>query len=100
MDSVYAGQRVPFYVTLYAKTRFTGSPRFDLPQISNLILMEIEDRPVLGSAKENGVDYMSKTHEFAVFPQKDGSFSIPSFPVSFAYVDISTNKTIENTYKT
>lgn len=100
MDPVYAGQRIPFYLTLYAKTRFTGSPRFDLPRVPGLILMEIEDRPVLGSATENEADYLIKTHEFAAFPQREGSFTIPSFTVSFAYVDIKTNKAIEGTYKT
>lgn len=99
-EPLYAGQRIPFYITLYSKTRFTGVPRFELPQVSGLILMEIEDRPVLGSLREQDMEFLTKTHEFAVFPQQEGRFSIPSFTVSFAYMDTSTNKAVEGTYKT
>ncbi len=97
---VFAGQRVPFYITLFARSRFAGSPRFDIPDIAGLIIMEVEDRPVLSSTTEGGVEYLSKTHEFAVFPQKNGDYTIPPFPVTFAFVDISANKEIETTYQT
>lgn len=100
MENVFAGQRILFHVTLFAQSRFTGSPRFDIPDVPGVIIMEVEDRPVLGSIRDNGSEFLTKTHEFAVFPQVHGDFEIPSFPVSFAYVDNSTNQAIQGTHKT
>jgi hypothetical protein len=97
---IFAGQKISFSITLYSTTRFTGVPRFELPEISHLILMEIEDRPLLGSTRKNNTEFLTKTHEFAAFVQREGRFSIPSFTVSFACIDIRTNAAIERVFKT
>jgi hypothetical protein len=99
-DAWYTGQRIGFYITLYSKTQFTGVPRFELPSVSGLILMEIEDRPVLGRVNEQGLEFLSKSHEFAVFAQRAGGFLIPAFTVSFACMDPITNQAVAVTHKT
>jgi len=48
-EKIWVGQRVNMYVTLYTSTSFSGSTRFELPKVSGMLIMENEDRPLLGS---------------------------------------------------
>ena len=46
-DKIWAGQRVNMHVTLYTTVSFSGTPRFSLPKVSGMLMMENEDRPLL-----------------------------------------------------
>jgi len=85
MDKIWAGQRVNMYVTLYTTTSFSGTPRFSLPEVSGMLMMENEGRPLLGSEPIDTVTYVSKRHEFALFPLRPGTVKVPAFDVEFGY---------------
>jgi len=85
VDRIWPGQRLMLYVTLYTTTSFSGSTRFELPRVSGMLIMENEDRPVLGSEKIDTVSYISKRHEIALFPLRSGSLSLPDFGVEFGF---------------
>jgi hypothetical protein len=85
VDKIWPGQRLMLYVTLYTTTSFSGSTRFELPRVSGMLIMENEDRPVLGSEKIDTVSYISKRYEIALFPLRSGSLSLPDFGVEFGF---------------
>lgn len=84
-NKLWAGQRVNMYVTLYTTISFSGTPRFSLPKVSGMLMMENEDRPLLGSESIDTVTYVSKRHEFALFPLRPGMVKVPAFDVEFGY---------------
>jgi hypothetical protein len=62
---------------------FSGTPKFDLPEISGALIIRIPERPVMGTESISGNTYTSRRHEFAVFPQRAGTVGLPAFPVRF-----------------
>lgn len=84
-EKIWVGQRVNMYVTLYTTTSFSGTPRFSLPEVSGMLMMENEGRPLLGSEPIDTVTYVSKRHEFALFPLRPGTVKVPAFDVEFGY---------------
>ena len=84
-EKIWPGQRLTLYVTLYTTTSFSGSTRFELPKVSGMLIMENEDRPLLGTEKIDGVSYIFKRHEIALFPLRSGSLTMPAFTVEFGF---------------
>ncbi|MCK5679850.1 BatD family protein [bacterium] len=84
-EKIWPGQRLTFYVTLYTTTSFSGSTRFELPKLSGMLIMENEDRPLIGSEKVDGLSYIFKRHEIVLFPLRPGSLTIPAFTVEFSF---------------
>ncbi|MBE9551141.1 MAG: BatD family protein, partial [Proteobacteria bacterium] len=85
VEKIWPGQRLTLYVTLYTTTPFSGSTRFELPKVSGMLIMENEDRPLLGTEKIDGVSYIFKRHEIALFPLRSGSLTMPAFTVEFGF---------------
>lgn len=98
-EKTWPGQRQTLYVKLYTTTSFSGSTRFELPKVSGMLIMESEDRPMLGSEEVNGVSYIFKQHEIALFPQYAGSMAVPPFTVEFGFRGIE-NKIVEKSFST
>ncbi len=84
-ETIWPGQRQILYVKLYTTTTFSGSTRFELPKVSGMLIMESEDRPLLGTEKVDGVSYIYKQHEISLFPQRAGILTVPSFIVEFGF---------------
>ena len=78
---VLVGERVIIRVELLTTTTFASAPVFDLPTISGALLMQIEDRPVLGTAEIDGESYAVQQHELALFVMRPGVAQVPSFTV-------------------
>lgn len=85
IEKIWPGQRLTFYITLYTTTSFSGSTRFELPKLSGMLIMENEDRPLIGSEKIDGLSYIFKRHEIVLFPLRSGSLTIPAFTVEFSF---------------
>lgn len=98
--SYWVGQKVSFYVELLSPTFFSGSPKFDLPDIPGTVVMKIEERPVLGSEQIGDNSFTTQRHEFAIFPQREGDIVIPSFPVGFGVAGAVGEKPTEYTVLT
>jgi hypothetical protein len=81
---VWVGQHVTLVIELMSPGFFSGSPTFYLPQVSQVLLLQPNDRPVLGSETIDGASYTIQRHEFAVFAQRAGTVTIPSFQVRFS----------------
>jgi len=84
-EKIWPGQQLTLYVTLYTTTSFSGSTRFELPKTSGMLIMENEDRPLLGTEKIDGVSYIFKRHEIDLFPLRSGSLTMPAFRVEFGF---------------
>ena len=82
-QSYWVGQKIPFYVDLLSPGFFSGSPKFDLPEISGVLVMKIPERPVMGTEEIEGHSFTRQRHEFVFFPQRPGQLNIPSFTVRF-----------------
>ena len=98
-EKIWLGQRQTLYVKLYTSTSFSGSTRFELPKVSGMIIMESEDRPLLGTEKIDGVSYIFKQHEIFLFPQHAGSLTVPPFDVEFSFQGVE-NKSVEQNFST
>ncbi len=98
-ETIWQGQQQKLYVKLYTTTSFSGSTRFTLPKVSGMLIMESEDRPLLGTEKIDGVSYIFKQYEIVLFPQYAGSLTVPPFPVEFAFRDTG-GKVVEQNFST
>lgn len=86
-QEIYRGQKISFYVELLSSAVFSGTPRFELPDMAEGLLYAVQGSPVQGTATLNGVSYASQLYEFWFFPQKSGEITIASIPVQFATTD-------------
>jgi hypothetical protein len=77
------GERVTIRVELLTTTTFASAPVFELPTISGALLMQIEDRPVLGTEEIDDESYTVQQHELALFVMRPGMAQVPPFTVRF-----------------
>jgi len=82
-QSYWVGQKIPFYIDLLSPGFFSGTPKFDLPEISGVLVMKIPERPVMGTEEIEGHSYTKQRHEFVLFSQRPGQIDIPAFTVRF-----------------
>jgi len=82
-QSYWAGQKIPLYIDLLSPSFFSGTPKFELPEISSVLVMKIPGRPVMGVEEIEGLSYTKQRHEFVLFSQRPGRVDIPSFTVKF-----------------
>ena len=80
--TAWTGERVRIRIELRAPGSFSGSAGFDLPEIPGILLLKVGN-PVVSSKEIEGESWFVQTHEFALFSQKSGTVTIPSFPVRF-----------------
>ena len=80
----WVGQKIPIYVDLLSPGYFSGTPRFELPEIPGVLMMKDPERPVLGTKDVDGFIFTTQRHEFIMFPQRPGQISVPSFAVRFS----------------
>ncbi len=85
VEKIWPGQSLTLYITLYTTTSFSGSTRFALPEVSGVLVMENEDRPLLGTEMVDGKSYIFKRHEIIIFPLQPGPHTIPAFAVDFSF---------------
>lgn len=91
-DKIWIGLRVDLQVTLYARGSFTGVPHFDLPKEAGLLILGDDSRPLLGSKDLEGVSYLSKQYNLALFPLRAGRLELPSFDIGVEYLTETRNK--------
>ena len=84
-EKIWPGQRLTLQVTLYTTISFSGSTRFELPKVSGMLIMENEDRPLIGSEKIDGISYIFKRHDIILFPLRPDKLQVPSFKVEFSF---------------
>lgn len=80
----WVGQRVALKVELLTTTFFASAPVFQLPTIPQALLMQIEDRPVLGTEQVDDTTYNVQQHELALFMLRPGVYTVPPFTIRFA----------------
>jgi hypothetical protein len=79
----WAGERIDFAIELLAIGQFSGTPQFDLPKLPGVILMKMSQRPLLSTREMDGTSYTVQRHEFALFTQSAGTYTVPPFSVRF-----------------
>jgi hypothetical protein len=80
---VLVGERVPIMAELLTATTFASAPVFELPTMPGALMMQIEDRPVLGTEDIGGEGYTVQRHELALFAMRPSLIQVPSFTVRF-----------------
>jgi len=84
-EKIWLGQQVDLNITLYTTTSFSGTPRFDTPKDSGLVIIVDDSHPLLGSETIDGISYLSKQYTISLFPLRAGALTLPAFQVEFAY---------------
>ena len=82
-DAAWTGQPVRISVTLYSPGPFTGTAKFDLPELPQTLILRGE-RPVVGSESIDGITLLTQQHELTLFTQRSGTIEIPAFKVQFS----------------
>jgi hypothetical protein len=57
---------------------------FELPHLPGVLMMTIGN-PSVASEEREGRSWFIQTHEFALFPQKNGALDVPACPVRYVY---------------
>ena len=65
----WMGQGVPFVVTLISPGPFSGTARFQLPEIPGTLIVK-QGNPMVGSETVNGESMMTQRHEFSIYTQQ------------------------------
>jgi hypothetical protein len=81
----WVGQRIPLVVELRVPGYFAGTPSFDLPRVPDILLMQLNQRPVVGSERIQDVSYTTQRHEFLILARRAGDYQIPAFAVRLKY---------------
>jgi len=81
--SIWQGQKASFSIELLSPTWFSGTPRFDIKDIPNGLILKVQDRPVQGTTNIDGQNYTTQLHEFWFFPKMDGEFIVHPVTVHF-----------------
>jgi hypothetical protein len=97
---IWVGQKTVVVVKLYSPTYFSGVPRFDLPEVSGLIMMKVPGRPVVGSEQFGDDTYSVQHHEFFVYPQRVGKVTLPPFDVQFGVAGTGAAKSTRHVLNT
>ena len=81
----WTGERLSFYIELRAPGSFKGAPNFDLPRIERSVILKV-GTPTLGSITENGQEFLTQRHEFALFSQASGEIELPPIKARFRHL--------------
>jgi hypothetical protein len=65
-------------------TWFSGGAKFSLPEIPGVVLLKVGKFAVNRTERIEGSTHSVQGHEFAIFIQRPGVYTIPSFEVLFA----------------
>lgn len=96
----FRGQRVNFYIKLLSPGTFSGSPRFELPELSTGLLYQVQARPVLGTENVEGKSFTTQLYEIWFFPQQSGQITIPEMAVTFSTAENTTQEEKQYSKKT
>lgn len=96
---VWRGERLKFFIELRADGVFSGAASFDIPEIPNTIVTRVGN-PVIGSYTENGTEFFTQLHEFALFTQTDGPLEIPPITARFSHKKGYTGDDFEVSHQT
>ncbi|WDE96209.1 hypothetical protein PQO03_10860 [Lentisphaera profundi] len=83
-EQQWVGQKLNFDIVLYSPTWFSGTPRFEIPEMADAIIFKIPGSPLPGRMDKNGKEFISQSHSFAIFTRKAGELNIPAFTVEFS----------------
>ena len=81
---VWVGQAVRFHIELMSSTFFSGTARFDIPQIPGCYVMKDAGSPVVSSETIESETWSVQRHGFRIYPQQVGKIEIPRFKVRFS----------------
>lgn len=99
VEKIWPGQRLTLNITLYTNSYFAGSTRFAIPEVSGMLVMENEDRPLVGTETVNGSPYIYKRHEIIIFPLRSGNPTLPALKVEFE-ISRENDKTEKQSFTT
>lgn len=81
--TAWTGEGVPFFVTLHSPGPFSGTASFDLPELPQTVFVKVGS-PVVGNTTVDGESLFTQRHEFILYTQQSGEFTIPPFRVRFS----------------
>lgn len=99
-NAVWVGERVSFAVQLLVPGQFSGAAYFDLPEVEGVILMRPSERPLLGTETVDGESYVAQRHEFVLFAQRPGAFTVPPLTARFSSKERFDKPAVDHRLKT
>ena len=81
---IWAGQQVTLNLDIKTTGFSFSDLRFNLPDVGNAFLMQIDSTTIKQSEKTGGQDWQILRYPLALFPQQAGSLEIPPINVRFS----------------
>lgn len=76
-QAIVPGQRVELAITIATDTWFTGGTRLEIPEVAGLVILQTNDFASNSSENRNGQTWVVQRWALDVFPQQEGSFTLP-----------------------
>ena len=82
---IWMGQKVVLVVELLAPGYFVGTASFSLPKIQEVLIFPPVGSPVVSSEEIDGTSYTVQRHELMLFPQVEGTVTVPACEVRIEF---------------
>ncbi len=90
-DDIIPGQRIELVITIATDRWFTGGTRLEIPEIPGLVILQTNEFASNSSNNRGGHSWVIQRWTLDVFPQREGSFSIPAITARVKVSDLSAN---------
>ena len=90
-DDIIPGQRIELAITIATDRWFTGGTRLEIPEIPGLVILQTNEFASNSSNNKGGQSWVIQRWTLDVFPQREGSFSIPAITAKVKVSDLSAN---------
>jgi hypothetical protein len=84
-NTVVAGEQIRLTVDVFAPGFFTSPPDFPLFEVPGALVTLPEERTQNLSQTVDGVQYTGIRKQYAIVPEKSGSFQVPPISIDFVY---------------
>jgi hypothetical protein len=82
-DTAFVGQYVRVNIDVLYPGEFTSAPTFDLPEVEGGVMLRMDSQGVHGSEQIDGQSWHSVKYNFALFPHRQGTCTVPPVRLRF-----------------
>ena len=88
---IVPGQRVEFAITVATDRWFTGGTRLEIPEVPGLVVLQTNNFASNSSENRNGQSWVIQRWSLDVFPQRNGTFTLPPLTTTVKVSDPDGN---------
>lgn len=86
-DNIIAGQKIEMAIDIATNRWFAGGTRLRLPEVAGLVILQTNDFASNSTEQRSGQTWVIQRWTLDVYPQRNGTFSIPPVSATIAVND-------------